>query len=64
MQGELIDNIERNVTGAKASVEDGNEQLVEAKTKQSSARRKKLICTAIAVALVVIIVIIIISQFV
>ena len=43
-QGEMIDIIERNVVRAKEAAKSGQSQLNEARMKQTSARKKKIIC--------------------
>ena len=59
-QGETIDTIELHVEEATVEVSKGNEQLNEAKTKQSAARRKKICIGGICIAAVIIIVIVVV----
>nr|CAH0104197.1 unnamed protein product [Daphnia galeata] len=66
-QGEMIDSIEINVTQAVLKVDDGKICLQEAKKKQSSFRKKKIICIAVAsgavILAVAIAIIIIFNQY-
>lgn len=57
-QGDVIDSIEANVETAAASVEEGSEQLRQARRHQSSSRKKK--CILITIILVILAVIAII----
>jgi t-SNARE complex subunit (syntaxin) len=50
-QGDMINVIERNVVRASEAARSGQTQLKEAKEKQSSARRKKIICYTVLVLL-------------
>ncbi|XP_038057630.1 syntaxin-7-like isoform X2 [Patiria miniata] len=50
-QGDTIDSIEANVETAEVHVEQANTQLVNAKTYQSKARRKKILITVCCVVL-------------
>lgn len=52
-QGEMIDNIERQVTRAAEATKSGQGQLKEAREKKRSARNKKWMCYAIIGVLVV-----------
>jgi len=52
-QGDLVDVIERNVVRASEAARSGQNQLKEAKDKQSDARRKKIICYAILVIILI-----------
>ena len=60
LQGEAIDRIETRVGDAQMHVEEGREQLKQAKKKQKAARRKKFILAGIiaGVSLVVLLIII------
>jgi len=60
MQGEAVDRIEDSVGEAQMHVEEGREQLKQAKKKQKSARRKKFILAGIiaGVSLVVLLILI------
>ncbi|ELU00324.1 hypothetical protein CAPTEDRAFT_229079 [Capitella teleta] len=58
-QGEVIDSIEANVESASVHVEDGTEQLRQARDYQSKARRKKCILLLILLIILIIIAVII-----
>jgi t-SNARE complex subunit (syntaxin) len=57
----MIDSIEINVTQAALKVDDGKNCLKEAKKKQSSFRKKKIICIAVASGAVILAVVIAVS---
>lgn len=58
-QGEMINNIEKNVTNAADYVEHAKEETKKAIKYQSKARRKKWIIVAVSVVLVAVIALII-----
>lgn len=58
-QGEVITTVEKHVEQAVADVEKGNDQLGQARTSQSKARRKKLCIIGILVAILLIIAVIV-----
>lgn len=60
-QGEMVDVIERNVGRAAEATKSGGVQLGEARVKQSSARKKKIICYIILAVAVVILVVSLVS---
>jgi len=62
-QGEVLDRIEDNVAEAEVQVEEGNTQLVGAREKQTSARKKKIFCGIILAVVVAIIIVAIIVSF-
>lgn len=60
-QGEMVDNIEKNIEQAVDDVEKGQKQLTEAEENQRKARKKKICCGVIlAVILIIIIVIVVV----
>ncbi|EFX90108.1 syntaxin [Daphnia pulex] len=60
-QGDVIDSIEMNITQAAIQVDDGKICLEKAKQKQSSFRKKKIICIAVASVAVILAVVIVLS---
>ncbi|XP_046652568.1 syntaxin-1A-like [Daphnia pulicaria] len=60
-QGDVIDSIEMNITQAAIQVDDGKICLEKAKQKQSSFRKKKIICIALASVAVILAVVIALS---
>ncbi len=61
-QGEVIDSIERSVTGAREWVESGKDCLQEAKVYQKKARRRKVWFSIACVVVALIVIIIILSS--
>jgi len=59
-QGETIDTIEKHVLEAEIKVEEGGQQLQQARTYRDKARRKKICCVGILVAVLVVAAVIII----
>lgn len=57
-QGDVIDSIEANVEVASASVEQGTDQLRQARDHQSKARKKKCIIITIVVIILALVIII------
>lgn len=57
-QGEVIDSIEANVESASVNVEEGTEQLRQAKDYQSKSRKKKCIIITILVIILALVIII------
>ncbi len=57
----MIDSIEMNITQAAIQVDDGKICLEKAKQKQSSFRKKKIICIAVASVAVILAVVIALS---
>lgn len=57
-QGEVIDSIEANVESASVNVEQGTEQLRQAKDYQSKSRKKKCIIITILIVILALIIII------
>ncbi|XP_046437085.1 syntaxin-1A-like [Daphnia pulex] len=60
-QGDVIDSTEMNITQAAIQVDDGKICLEKAKQKQSSFRKKKIICIAVASVAVILAVVIALS---
>jgi syntaxin 7 len=58
-QGDIVDSIESNIEAASVQVTDGNDQLRQAYSYQTSARKKKLILGAVGIVILVILVVII-----
>jgi t-SNARE complex subunit (syntaxin) len=56
MQGEMLDNIQKQVERSVAFVEDGTKALVDAKQLQKKTR--KLMCCALAIVLIVALIIV------
>jgi len=63
LQGEAVDRIETRVGDAQMHVEEGREQLKQAKKKQKAARRKKFILAGIIAGVSLIVLLIIIFSF-
>jgi syntaxin 1B/2/3 len=63
MQGEAVDRIEVRVGDAQMHVEEGREQLKQAKKKQKAARRKKFILAGIIAGVSLIVLLILIFTF-
>ncbi|XP_052775464.1 syntaxin-1A homolog [Mya arenaria] len=59
-QGETIDTIEKHVMETEITVENGVEQLQQARTYRDKARRKKVCCIGIIVAVLLIVGVIIV----
>lgn len=57
-QGDVIDSIEANVESASVSVEQGTEQLRQAKDYQSKSRKKKCIIITILIIILALVIII------
>lgn len=62
-QGEVIDSIEANVESAGVNVEEGTEQLRQAKDYQTKARKKKCIIITVLIVIVAIIVIVLVAVY-
>jgi len=63
IQGEAVDRIETRVGDAQMHVEEGREQLKQAKKKQKAARRKKFILAGIIAGVSLVVLLIIIFTF-
>jgi len=63
LQGEAVDRIETRVGDAQMHVEEGREQLKQAKKKQKAARRKKFILAGIIAGVSLVVLLIIIFSF-
>jgi t-SNARE complex subunit (syntaxin) len=62
-QGDMVDSIEANVETAATSVEQGTEQLRQARKHQSSARKKKCIIITIILVILAILIIVLVSVY-
>jgi len=63
IQGEAVDRIETRVGDAQMHVEEGREQLKQAKKKQKAARRKKFILAGIIAGVSLVVLLILIFTF-
>jgi len=63
IQGEAVDRIETRVGDAQMNVEEGREQLKQAKKKQKAARRKKFILAGIIAGVSLVVLLILIFTF-
>ncbi|XP_052106577.1 syntaxin-like [Mytilus californianus] len=59
-QGEMVDNIEKNIEQAVDDVEKGKGQLTEAEKNQKKARKKKICCVSIVAVILIIVIIIVV----
>jgi len=64
IQGEAVDRIETRVGDAQMHVEEGREQLKQAKKKQKAARRKKFILAGIIAGVSLVVLLILIFTFI
>jgi len=61
-QGDIVDSIESNIESASVQVHEGTDQLRQAHTYQTSARKKKLILGTLGLIILAVLVIIIVVE--